>query len=69
MQRFIASLQARVLLAIEPDLKRLRVPTLMVWGSADRFFHQERIERPIRERRRGGSEGAAQKVAVSITKR
>jgi pimeloyl-ACP methyl ester carboxylesterase len=37
-QRWIAGLRPRDLLAAEPDLARLRVPTLMVWGTGDRFF-------------------------------
>lgn len=37
-QRVITSLRARDLRAIGPDLARLRVPTLIVWGTADVFF-------------------------------
>src|SRR5215470_3339484 len=37
-QRWIASLHDRDLVAIEPALKRLTVPTLMVWGTGDTFF-------------------------------
>jgi pimeloyl-ACP methyl ester carboxylesterase len=37
-QRWIAGLRPRDLLAAEPDLARLRVPTQMVWGTGDRFF-------------------------------
>jgi pimeloyl-ACP methyl ester carboxylesterase len=36
--RILPSLRARDLLAIEPDLARLQVPTLIVWGTADKFF-------------------------------
>ncbi len=37
-QRLITSVRARDLLAAEPDLARLQVPTLIVWGTGDRFF-------------------------------
>ncbi len=37
-QLMIASLRARDLLAAEPALRRLTVPTLIVWGTGDRFF-------------------------------
>lgn len=37
-QRLIASLHARDLLAAEPALARLQVPTLIVWGTDDNFF-------------------------------
>jgi len=37
-QRWIASLHNRDLVAVEPALKRLTVPTLMVWGTDDAFF-------------------------------
>jgi pimeloyl-ACP methyl ester carboxylesterase len=36
--RILPSLRARDLLAIEPALARLQVPTLIVWGTGDRFF-------------------------------
>jgi pimeloyl-ACP methyl ester carboxylesterase len=36
--RILPSLHARDLLAIEPALARLQVPTLIVWGTGDRFF-------------------------------
>lgn len=38
-QRWIASLRNSDLAAVEPALKRLTVPTLMVWGTDDVFFH------------------------------
>jgi pimeloyl-ACP methyl ester carboxylesterase len=38
-QRWIASLHNRDLVAVEPALRRLAVPTLVVWGTDDRFFH------------------------------
>ena len=38
VERFVASADAKELLAIEADLKRLNVPTLIVWGTADVFF-------------------------------
>ena len=37
-QRLVRSLRARDLVAIEDDLRRLAVPTLIVWGTGDRFF-------------------------------
>jgi len=40
-QRLLTSLHARDLLAIEPALARLEVPTLIVWGTGDRFFHRK----------------------------
>lgn len=37
-QRLMAALRARDLLAAEPALARLQVPTLIVWGTGDTFF-------------------------------
>jgi pimeloyl-ACP methyl ester carboxylesterase len=37
-QRWIASSNPRDLLAAEPALRQLRVPTLVVWGTDDVFF-------------------------------
>src|SRR5262249_59235229 len=37
-QRLMTSLHARDLLAIEPGLARLQVPTLIVWGTGDTAF-------------------------------
>ena len=37
-QRLMTSLHARDLLAVEPALARLQVPTLIVWGTGDKFF-------------------------------
>jgi pimeloyl-ACP methyl ester carboxylesterase len=37
-QRLLTSLRARDLLAAEPALARLQVPTLIVWGTDDMFF-------------------------------
>ena len=37
-QRLLVSLHARDLLAVEPALARLQVPTLIVWGTDDVFF-------------------------------
>jgi pimeloyl-ACP methyl ester carboxylesterase len=37
-ERFLLSLRAEDLLAVEPALNQLRVPTLIVWGAADTFF-------------------------------
>jgi pimeloyl-ACP methyl ester carboxylesterase len=38
-QRWIASLRNADLAAVEPALRRLTIPTLMVWGTGDVFFH------------------------------
>ena len=40
-QRIMTSLHARDLLVIEPALARLQVPTLIVWGTGDRFFRRK----------------------------
>jgi pimeloyl-ACP methyl ester carboxylesterase len=40
-QRLIASLHARDLLAVEPALARMQVPTLIVWGTGDIFFNRK----------------------------
>jgi pimeloyl-ACP methyl ester carboxylesterase len=37
-ERLLISLRAEDLLAVEPALHRLSVPTLIVWGTADTFF-------------------------------
>jgi pimeloyl-ACP methyl ester carboxylesterase len=37
-QELLASLEPTDLLAAEPALRNLRVPTLIVWGTADTFF-------------------------------
>jgi pimeloyl-ACP methyl ester carboxylesterase len=39
--RILPSLHARDLLAIEPALARLQVPTLIVWGTGDKFFSRK----------------------------
>ena len=36
--RLFSSIRARDLLAVEPALKQLEVPTLIVWGTGDTFF-------------------------------
>ena len=38
LERYIASVDAAELMAIEPALKGLNVPTLVVWGTGDVFF-------------------------------
>jgi pimeloyl-ACP methyl ester carboxylesterase len=38
LQRCIAQLEPGPLLAVEPQLKELEVPTLLVWGTGDPFF-------------------------------
>jgi pimeloyl-ACP methyl ester carboxylesterase len=40
-QRLIVSQHARDLLAAEPALARLHVPTLIVWGTGDRIFRRK----------------------------
>jgi pimeloyl-ACP methyl ester carboxylesterase len=40
-QRIMTSMHARDLLAIEPALARLQVPTLIVWGTGDIFFRRK----------------------------
>ncbi len=40
-QRLLTSLHARDLLAAEPALARLQVPTLIVWGTSDMFFRRK----------------------------
>jgi pimeloyl-ACP methyl ester carboxylesterase len=40
-QRLLTSLRARDLLAVEPALAGLQVPTLIVWGTADSFFRRK----------------------------
>jgi len=40
-QRLLTSLHARDLLAVEPALARLQVPTLIVWGTGDIFFRRK----------------------------
>jgi pimeloyl-ACP methyl ester carboxylesterase len=37
-ERLLVSLKVEDLLAAEPALRELTVPTLLVWGTADRFF-------------------------------
>ncbi|HEY1741256.1 MAG TPA: alpha/beta hydrolase [Acidimicrobiia bacterium] len=37
-ERLLASLDARDLLAVEPQLQRLDIPTLVVWATNDVFF-------------------------------
>jgi pimeloyl-ACP methyl ester carboxylesterase len=41
VQRFLAALSADDLVALEPGLQKLEVPTLIVWGTGDRFFPVE----------------------------
>jgi pimeloyl-ACP methyl ester carboxylesterase len=40
-QRLTLSVHARDLLAVEPALARLQVPTLIVWGTGDMFFKRK----------------------------
>jgi pimeloyl-ACP methyl ester carboxylesterase len=38
LQRCVAQIEAAPLVAIEPRLKELEAPTLVVWGTGDQFF-------------------------------
>jgi pimeloyl-ACP methyl ester carboxylesterase len=38
MERFLTSINAQQTLAIEPKLKQLQVPTLILWGTGDVIF-------------------------------
>jgi pimeloyl-ACP methyl ester carboxylesterase len=38
LERCVAQLEPEPLLAVEPQLKELDTPTLLVWGTADPFF-------------------------------
>jgi pimeloyl-ACP methyl ester carboxylesterase len=38
IERTLLALDPDDLLAVEPDLKKLQVPTLIAWGTGDRFF-------------------------------
>ncbi len=40
-QRLMTSMHARDLLAVEPALARLQVPTLIVWGTGDTAFRRK----------------------------
>ncbi|MCO6010308.1 alpha/beta hydrolase [Actinoallomurus purpureus] len=37
-ERFLTSVVAADLLAVEPELRKLDIPTLVVWGTGDQFF-------------------------------
>jgi pimeloyl-ACP methyl ester carboxylesterase len=50
LQRWVASLHNRDLAAVEPALRKLTVPALMVWGTGDVFFrlrHAEQLREMI----------------------
>jgi pimeloyl-ACP methyl ester carboxylesterase len=40
VESYVASLDERDLIAVEPQLRQLTVPTLIVWGTADVFFSE-----------------------------
>ena len=44
-QSWLAKMNDRELVAIEPELRRLSVPTLLVWGTDDPFFRLRHAER------------------------
>ncbi|HEY3872720.1 MAG TPA: alpha/beta hydrolase [Actinocrinis sp.] len=54
-QRWIASLHDRDLAAVEPALRKLDVPTLLVWGDDDVFFDVRHAQR-LRDAIRGATE-------------
>jgi pimeloyl-ACP methyl ester carboxylesterase len=39
-ERFLTSVVAADLVAVEPDLRKLDVPALVVWGTGDQFFER-----------------------------
>jgi pimeloyl-ACP methyl ester carboxylesterase len=41
LERFIAAMDCRHTVAVEPLLRRLQVPTLIVWGTPDIFFDKK----------------------------
>lgn len=41
VQRFLQSLEQEQLIEIMPDVQKLEVPTMMAWGTGDRFFTTE----------------------------
>jgi pimeloyl-ACP methyl ester carboxylesterase len=41
LERFVAAIKPDDLLAVEDTLRSIRVPTLIVWGTGDRFFGPE----------------------------
>lgn len=41
LERFLTDVVAEDLVAVEPQLKALEVPTLIVWGTGDEFFGLE----------------------------
>ena len=55
-ERLLTSLRADDLLAVEPALNQLRVPTLIVWGTGDTFFPDERAEELVPHLRRHWAE-------------
>jgi pimeloyl-ACP methyl ester carboxylesterase len=38
VERFVGALDVQDLIALKPGLERLEVPTMLVWGTGDRFF-------------------------------
>jgi pimeloyl-ACP methyl ester carboxylesterase len=71
-QRLITSLRARDLLAVEPALARLQVPTLIVWGTGDNFFRRRWayrgacLRQPATSGAFGGRGSAAGEIAVPV---
>jgi pimeloyl-ACP methyl ester carboxylesterase len=45
IERFVASVDAKELMAVEPQLRQLKVPTLVAWGTDDSFFELSWAER------------------------
>ena len=54
-QGWLAAMNDRELVEIEPELQRLHVPTLLVWGTGDPFFKLRHAER-LRDTIAGASE-------------
>jgi pimeloyl-ACP methyl ester carboxylesterase len=55
VERFLAELKVDDLIALKPGLQKLEVPTLLVWGTGDRFF-PVRLANWLRDTIPGGRE-------------
>jgi len=62
----VASLRARDVVAVEPALRRLDVPTLIVWGTADGNFPM-RWARWLRDNIPGAVRGSAVDTSQEAT--
>jgi pimeloyl-ACP methyl ester carboxylesterase len=45
IERFVAAVDAKQLMAVEPQLRQLKAPTLVAWGTDDSFFELSWAER------------------------